>query len=431
MITVADLRAQHLLHLWHEAVAIVQELAECLGRQGPAAHVPDLEHVAVEANGELTILPGGPSLGPPVQQLARTLDILLDGTSAPPELRCLVSENTGETPKHGSIEEFARALATFERSGRRNDIVSIAARKPNAAVQSRMESELERLRTKTRESAQTRATETRASRSDTGPRRWRRPVAVAVFVLVVGTALPGVLLWRHPERRVATSSALQSLVARGEGVLTRLVRSGLTAISGPSTVESPLEGSDAPAVESPPASDPTRRSPDAPRSASVGGGQAQRRSGGSMRRAPPPASDREPPARPPLAFGPVTDGQEASGAAGPDAGRQATPDPWALSRAAPAIDSASNIYSASDPLVVPAVMRRLYLASVASEGGTGRSGEIEIVISETGAVERVRLISIHHFKARMLLAAAKVWKFQPALKDGRSVKYRLRVPVMQ
>ena len=218
MITVADLRARHLLHLWHEAVAIVQELAEGLGRQGPAAHVPDLEHVAVEANGELTILPGGPSLEPPVQQLARTLDTLLDGTSAPPELRCLVSENTGETPKQGSVEEFARALAIFERPDRRHDIASIAARDPNAAVQSKMESELERLRAKTRESARSRATETRASRSGTGPRRWRRPVAAVVCVLVVGAALPGVLLWRHPERRVAASSALQTLVARGEGL---------------------------------------------------------------------------------------------------------------------------------------------------------------------------------------------------------------------
>ena len=420
MITVAELRAQHLLHLWHEAVAIVQELAECLGRQGPAAHVPDLEHVAVEANGELTILPGGPSLDPPVQQLARTLDTLLDGTSAPAELRCLVSENTGETPTQGSIEEFARALAIFERPDRRNDIASIAARDPNAAVQSKMESELDRLRAKTRESAQTRATETRASRSGTGPRRWRRPVAVAVFVLVVGAALPSVLLWRHPDRRVATSSALRTFVSRSEGFLTRLVQSGLTAITGPRTVESPLEGSDAPAVASPPASDPTRRSPDAPRSAGVGGGP--------MRRAPPPASDREPPAPPSLASGPVTGGQEPGGAAGLDAGSQAAPDPWALSRAAPAIESASNIYSASDPSVVPAVMLRSYLASVASEGG---SGELEIVVSETGVVERVRLISPHHFQARMLVAAAKAWQFRPALKDGRPVKYRLRVPVAQ
>ena len=429
MITVADLRARHLLHQWHEAVAIVQELAECLGRQGPAAHVPDLEHVAIEANGELTILPGGPSLDPPVQQLARTLDTLLDGISAPAELRCLVSENTGETPKQGSIEELARALAIFERPDRRHDIASmVAARDPNAAVQSKMESELDRLRAKTRESAHTRATETRGSKKCTGRRRWRRPVAVAVFVLAVGIAIPGVLLWQNPDRRVTASSALRNLVARGEGYLTRLVESGLTAITRPRTVPAPLEGSDAPAVESPLAADPTRRSPDAPRSASVGGGQAQRRSGGSIRRAPPPASDRAPPARPPLASGPVTGGQEASGAAGSDAGNQVAPAREALWRAAPAIESASNIYSASDPSVVPAVMVRPYLASVASEGG---SGELEIVISETGAVERVRLISTHHFQARMLVAAAKAWQFQPALKDGRAVKYRLRVLVKQ
>ena len=53
---------------------------------------------------------------------------------------------------------------------------------------------------------------------------------------------------------------------------------------------------------------------------------------------------------------------------------------------------------------------------------------IELIVSETGTVERVRLVSIPKRMAdMMLLSGAKNWEFEPAMKDGQSVRYRLEL----
>jgi hypothetical protein len=51
---------------------------------------------------------------------------------------------------------------------------------------------------------------------------------------------------------------------------------------------------------------------------------------------------------------------------------------------------------------------------------------IELDISPSGAVERVRLISpAMRMTDMMILSAAKTWIFQPASQDGQSVPYRM------
>ena len=51
---------------------------------------------------------------------------------------------------------------------------------------------------------------------------------------------------------------------------------------------------------------------------------------------------------------------------------------------------------------------------------------LELLITETGVVQRVKMLSPPaRMPDIMLLSAAKNWKFQPALKDGRPVSYRL------
>jgi TonB family protein len=59
------------------------------------------------------------------------------------------------------------------------------------------------------------------------------------------------------------------------------------------------------------------------------------------------------------------------------------------------------------------------------------TGYFDIVVDEAGAVEIVKLISPEHrYHDRMLVAAAKAWKFEPALLNGRAVKYRVRIPII-
>jgi outer membrane biosynthesis protein TonB len=55
-----------------------------------------------------------------------------------------------------------------------------------------------------------------------------------------------------------------------------------------------------------------------------------------------------------------------------------------------------------------------------------RPNSMELIVSESGSVERVRLLTPpQRMPDMMVLSRAKVWKFAPALKDGRPVRYRL------
>ena len=421
MILVADLPARKLLRAWQEAVAIVQELADTVGRAGPAAKVPNLEHVALGLDGDLVILPGSPPPDHAARQLAQTLQVLINGTGAPPELRRLVTENTGDTPTHASVEEFARALAIFERPGRQADIAGVVARDPSAQADSKMDSELERLRARAREAAETRSKQDRSARTRPRRRWWRAPVAACVLVLVGATTLPAALWLRSDPRGVATSSALRTLVSRTGDRLGRMVRSGVNAvIASRETLPAPeLNESPQPAAQSAPTSVAERRWADAPRTAppsdSLGEPAVQTGAQTGAPRA--------------LVLSPIEDAQGAIEARGGEGEPDSVPRELG---GAPVIyaPAVPVIYTPADAEVIPAVMLRPYIPSTGPHPAPAETGVLEIVVSETGIVERVRLISTaNRFQERMLVAAAKAWKFRPALKDGQPVKYRITVRV--
>jgi hypothetical protein len=87
------------------------------------------------------------------------------------------------------------------------------------------------------------------------------------------------------------------------------------------------------------------------------------------------------------------------------------------------------VYSALESHVTPAELLRSQLPKQPAAGAD--TGYFDLVVNETGDVQVVRLISPRNrYQDRMLVAAAKAWKFKPALLDGRPVKYRLRMPVI-
>jgi TonB family protein len=89
-----------------------------------------------------------------------------------------------------------------------------------------------------------------------------------------------------------------------------------------------------------------------------------------------------------------------------------------------------RVYSAEDPGVEPPAMLRPHLPSERKADSEPSDSYVEVVVDERGQVARVRLHSSDlKLNDRMLVAAAKAWQFHPALKDGRPVKYVLRVPV--
>jgi hypothetical protein len=57
-------------------------------------------------------------------------------------------------------------------------------------------------------------------------------------------------------------------------------------------------------------------------------------------------------------------------------------------------------------------------------------GELELLIGLDGRVEEVRLhTKVNRYHERMIVSAAKAWRYQPAARDGKSVRFRLFMSV--
>jgi TonB family protein len=55
---------------------------------------------------------------------------------------------------------------------------------------------------------------------------------------------------------------------------------------------------------------------------------------------------------------------------------------------------------------------------------------VDVVITETGAVESATMTqAIEPIYDRLVLAAAKTWRYQPARRDGAPVKFRKRIQI--
>ena len=97
-----------------------------------------------------------------------------------------------------------------------------------------------------------------------------------------------------------------------------------------------------------------------------------------------------------------------------------------------------EIFSAGDADVAPAELRRQQLPTAVLEPGTLVPEGwpfLTLVVDETGVVESVRLTASTPapgqslYRHRMLVAAAKAWQFEPAIRDGQPVRYEIRVPL--
>ena len=89
----------------------------------------------------------------------------------------------------------------------------------------------------------------------------------------------------------------------------------------------------------------------------------------------------------------------------------------------------SAVYSSGADGVQPPVMYHPKLPPLAPiDPKIGATNTMELLINEGGDVEQAKLVS---FPVRMsdmlLLSSAKTWRFHPALKDGKPVKFQLLV----
>jgi protein TonB len=107
----------------------------------------------------------------------------------------------------------------------------------------------------------------------------------------------------------------------------------------------------------------------------------------------------------------------------------ATPAPAASAPPTPAAPAADRIYTAADTDVKrpTAISQQLPAWRPANpvEERQSYNGVVELVISEEGRVlSAVLLKSVHTRYDPLLLKAAQEWKFRPATKDGKPVRYR-------
>ncbi len=103
------------------------------------------------------------------------------------------------------------------------------------------------------------------------------------------------------------------------------------------------------------------------------------------------------------------------------------PEPPPPEPAVPAASAAPRIYGADDPDVTPPVVQLQDIPRWPFPGGPDREleGIVEVLVSETGAVESVTIRrSVSSFYDALLEQRARGWRYQPARKNGEPVKYR-------
>jgi hypothetical protein len=419
MITIGDLRAREVLPSWQEAVAIVQELIDVTGAAATtAAAIPDVQHVGLGLDGSIVVLPGQSASvsSNDVQRLAVMLDLLLEGVPVPDQLRALVSRNATDRAEFQKVGDFSQALSFFARPGRRSEIQALAERANAASERTRADEELRRLQAKALEAERSAAPEQKKDQ----PQR-RIPPLVVVAALTAGVLLisaGGVLYFRAKTQRADQSD-------------THPADSREKPTDSSARTASPGAGVAAEKAPAQPVSLLSRLSSAVRTAASAFGRSAP----SEVVPPPPPAPAKMNAAR-------RRSRKPAATAAGSgDGAASLTKDEpvviitelggYALEPTAPdlLVDNTVGIYSRTDAEVkAPVMVRPVLPTAPPTDVPADQLGTLELLVDERGNVEHVRLVSpFNRHQERMIVANAKAWKFRPATRGGRPVKYQSRI----
>lgn len=411
MISLADLRARNVQPVWQEAVAVVQEMIQAAS--ATSAPLPDLDHIALIPNGDVVALPGSSAPADPVRHAATMLNILVEGVATPPELEQFLQRNVANPPQLDSLAEFSRQLAFFERPGRRTDVERLVGRAAAAEQMTRADEELKRLMEKANDADQ---------KPEKEPSREQRPLRNLPTLVVAAAVLIGAL-------------ALATVWWRGRAV-TSAQQAASDPASAPQTnpqgAAANAGAGDGKAGQAPkPEPSFLEKTTDAVRSAiSALVGSGSQPATASAEQTPPAGTPEKNHSRtrrqaqtPKIAAAPLA--PENANDTKPATSVELLP----LSEDAAVAEADANVYTSTDATVIPPVMVRPVLPKDPPPGvPLHQIGTIEVWVDENGDVEQVRLASpANRYQERMLVSAAKMWKFRPAFKDGHPVRYRTRV----
>ena len=376
-LSIADVITSQVPLDWTEAVAIIGELcAVVMTVDAAATRIPDAADVVLLADGTLAI--SGTSQDHDIAYGARLLHALLAASTTPAPLRLFVSRAISSN-QHGSVGEFANALAYYERPGRPGLLQKVFERCVSA------------------------------------PR-----AAQGSILLPAEPVTPAAMQVRHrlPKRTIMTAAGIAALLIAISAMWSSGVR-----VSPASIGLGRLFGQAGTAVAS--ITDRIRQDlgfPVAPAASPEGPSAAasERRSAAASRprrviALPPPPIPQTPDTNLPNASTPTA--------------AAAVSDTAVAAPAAAVLAEVDDpaVYSTDARDVIPAVLEDQSRATLATTSEPAPSiNRIEVTVDRSGEVRQVKLVrGPTTMNDVMLLSAVKAWKFRPAQRNGRPVNYRL------
>ena len=366
-----------------DGVALIQAAAQAL--DAAESGVPELHGLFLTARGEV-VVNGAPTGEPPARELTRLLHQLVDPNLMPPAGRLFVGRWINSDAS--TLTEFRSELEYFARPNGRDLLVALHGRCEGMAAPL-----TERHRHRREAPKQT---PEREARDESKP-----PIPVLVWIA-------------SHKRALAMGLAIIVAAVSLTAAATLLMAPGTVAASRGSVAE---------------AEDSTNPDDKATSgvSDSKGSRPANRKNGGGSRSA---DRSRQAAAAVPLAKrrtansqmppSPIQSQDTAGSLAEASSAGAATA---ALSaRTVPDL----RIYSVTDSGVEPPRLRSAEIPELLIAGFERRTNEVELVISEKGEVQQARMIKApQRMPDIMLLSRAKELRFDPAIRDGVPVRYRL------
>jgi hypothetical protein len=388
-----------------EGVALIQTTCEAVMAAGEAAGVPELHGLFLTADGDV-ILHGPPTGEAPARELARLLHQLVPPNLMPPAGRLFVGRWINNDAQ--SLSEFSSELAYFARPNSRELLGSLHSRCEGV----RTPAQVHRLepRQKAAPAPQPAAQLETRPEPEQPPRakRWKlrkADILVAAVVLLV-----------------TTTTAIATLLSNPASPKAKPPIEGTPAVEENAKPSERLTANPrVPPTRAAKLTAPTRAvnsGKGAGNAGTGGGGRGADGSAGPNRRAaviPPPLGRRR------------SNGNQPSTATleSQDAARGVPAEsPAAIlpSRQAPDL----RIYSANDAGIEPPRLRSAEIPELLIAGFEKRTNQVELVISERGEVQQARMIGPpQRMPDIMLLSRAKELLFDPAIRNGIPVRYRL------
>lgn len=418
---------------WYEAVAVTLAMAEHWPA-GARAVVP-FEGFTITGGGSVRTVPHVTPSVDPTRELGIALQSLLVDPGAPRDLRDL-AQTAAQSAPGTAPTAMLQALAYFERPDRARVLLFLAQRVVPELPEVDVEAELRRLEARARDRAERSKPPSAVQRAlawlKANWRQWK-----PAFVVLVVAAVLGGAVWAF-ETRPGLRAGLAGVNATVRAQFAKAVRwiRPAPAQQAPAAEEAAGTGEAAGGARDRRAA----RQGSAASSAGAGstsaaagpGGQGVPAGGASpggpgSRAAGAPADTPDDDPVPPLAVRDVQPYVPAAGATGaPGAAGASGGEAGGV-----VVEGFGTVYRASDPGVEPARLERRYLPTAPPEGvPAAQTGIFQLVVDEKGQVLQVQLLSPgNRYQERMLLAAAKAWRFTPATRNGVPVKFLSQVQV--